>query len=294
MRVDDSQPEDAPPEEARGTLQQVLDGLMRRYQERVPDVGAIIAAMVEEGIIRRPGDIENDHIAFRTMGVPHLGIASFEKIHPNITIQMQTVPWSEQSQKLTTAIATGGLPDVSMLGNDVVAQYVAEGQLLPLNLTNNAAGVIVKELETRNLVRVEGKRSGQRGQPATLIALNPDGAYSIGVKLGRRSVEALLVDFCGRIMERRRQEILRSIAAVDTGDGAILLTDMFGGTPSNLAISVMDRGKIEVIAGVNLPMLIKLASLRQSEGIERTVLGAQEAGRKYINVASQLLSDVRR
>ena len=95
-------------------------------------------------------------------------------------------------------------------------------------------------------------------------------------------------------MEERRQEILRSITAVDTGDGAVLLTDMFGGTPSNLAISVMDRAKIEVIAGVNLPMLIKLASLRQNESLERTVLGAQEAGRKYINVASQLLTDARR
>ena len=69
---------------------------------------------------------------------------------------------------------------------------------------------------------------------------------------------------------------------------------MFGGTPSNLAISVMDRANIEVIAGDNLPMLIKLASLRQTESLERTVLGAQEAGRKYINVASQLLSDARR
>jgi len=93
-------------------------------------------------------------------------------------------------------------------------------------------------------------------------------------------------------MEQRRQDILRSIA--ESGDGVVLLTDMFGGTPSNLAISVMDRAKIEVIAGVNLPMLIKLASLRQTESLERTVLGAQEAGRKYINVASQLLSDARR
>ena len=95
-------------------------------------------------------------------------------------------------------------------------------------------------------------------------------------------------------MEQRRQDILRSISEVDTGEGAVLLTDMFGGTPSNLAISVMDRGKIEVIAGVNLPMLIKLASLRQSEALDRTALGAQEAGRKYINVASQLLADARR
>jgi PTS system mannose-specific IIA component len=95
-------------------------------------------------------------------------------------------------------------------------------------------------------------------------------------------------------MEQRRQDILRSIAEVDSGDGVVLLTDMFGGTPSNLAISVMDRAKIEVIAGVNLPMLIKLASLRQTESLERTVVGAQEAGRKYINVASQLLNDARR
>ena len=95
-------------------------------------------------------------------------------------------------------------------------------------------------------------------------------------------------------MEERRQEILRCIADVDGGDGAVVLTDMFGGTPSNLAISVMDRGKIEVIAGVNLPMLIKLASLRQNEKLDRAVLGAQEAGRKYINVASQLLADARR
>ena len=95
-------------------------------------------------------------------------------------------------------------------------------------------------------------------------------------------------------MEQRRQEILGSIDEVDTGEGAVLLTDMFGGTPSNLAISVMDRAKIEVIAGINLPMLIKLASLRQTETLGRAVAGAQEAGRKYINVASQLLADAQR
>ena len=95
-------------------------------------------------------------------------------------------------------------------------------------------------------------------------------------------------------MEARRQDILRRITEVDTGDGVVLLTDMFGGTPSNLAISVMDRPRIEVVAGVNLPMLIKLASLRQNEGLQRSVSGAQEAGRKYINVASQLLNDAGR
>ena len=94
-------------------------------------------------------------------------------------------------------------------------------------------------------------------------------------------------------MEQRRQDILDCVHAVDAGDGVVLLTDMFGGTPSNLAISVMDRAKIEVIAGINLPMLIKLASLRQSETLADAVRGAQEAGRKYINVASQLLADVR-
>jgi PTS system mannose-specific IIA component len=94
-------------------------------------------------------------------------------------------------------------------------------------------------------------------------------------------------------MEKRRQDILRCVSEVDAGAGVVLLTDMFGGTPSNLAISVMDKAKIEVIAGINLPMLIKLASLRQSETLANAVRGAQEAGRKYINVASQLLADVR-
>jgi len=94
-------------------------------------------------------------------------------------------------------------------------------------------------------------------------------------------------------MERRRQDILRSVEEVDAGKGVVLLTDMFGGTPSNLAISIMDKAKIEVIAGVNLPMLIKLASLRENESLAEAVRGAQEAGRKYINVASQLLADVK-
>ncbi|HUK06588.1 MAG TPA: PTS sugar transporter subunit IIA [Stellaceae bacterium] len=94
-------------------------------------------------------------------------------------------------------------------------------------------------------------------------------------------------------MEQRRQDILNAVKSVDSGEGVVLLTDMFGGTPSNLAISVMDRPKIEVIAGINLPMLIKLASLRHGETLANAVRGAQEAGRKYINVASQLLADAR-
>ena len=92
-------------------------------------------------------------------------------------------------------------------------------------------------------------------------------------------------------MEQRRRDILDSVATVDEGDGVVLLTDMFGGTPSNLAISVLDRANVEVIAGVNLPMLIKLASVRSTTKLPIAVVQAQEAGRKYINVASQLLAD---
>ena len=94
-------------------------------------------------------------------------------------------------------------------------------------------------------------------------------------------------------MEQRRREILESVARVENGDGVVLLTDMFGGTPSNLAISVLDRARVEVIAGVNLPMLIKLARIRGEERLADAVAQAQEAGRKYINVASQLLADGR-
>ena len=92
-------------------------------------------------------------------------------------------------------------------------------------------------------------------------------------------------------MEQRRQEILDNITTVDDGRGVVLLTDMFGGTPSNLAISVMEKNRIEVIAGVNLPMLIKLASVRSTHPLVEAVADAKEAGKKYINVASSLLAD---
>ena len=91
-------------------------------------------------------------------------------------------------------------------------------------------------------------------------------------------------------MEQRRTQILDSVANAEEGNGVVLLTDMFGGTPSNLAISIMDRANVEVIAGVNLPMLIKLASVRQTESLEEAARSAQEAGRKYINIASRLLT----
>ena len=91
-------------------------------------------------------------------------------------------------------------------------------------------------------------------------------------------------------MEQRRRDIVDAVSRADSGEGVIIMTDMFGGTPSNLAISVMDAGRIEVIAGMNLPMLIKLASVRASKPMTAALEEAQTAGRKYINVASQVLN----
>ncbi|MBI1649513.1 PTS sugar transporter subunit IIA [Hyphomicrobium sulfonivorans] len=88
----------------------------------------------------------------------------------------------------------------------------------------------------------------------------------------------------------RRGQIIEAIRRVDTGDGVILLTDMFGGTPSNLAISVMDEANVEVIAGINLPILVKLASIRSEKPLADAVQCARDAGRKYIKIASQELS----
>jgi len=91
-------------------------------------------------------------------------------------------------------------------------------------------------------------------------------------------------------MEQRRKDIMAAVEAVEEGNGVIVLTDMFGGTPSNLAISLLDRGNVEVVAGMNLPMLIKLAKVRESGDLQQAVIDAQESGRKYINVASTLLT----
>lgn len=90
-------------------------------------------------------------------------------------------------------------------------------------------------------------------------------------------------------MEARRAEIAAGIASVQGSGGCILLTDLFGGTPSNLAISLMEPGRIEVIAGINLPMLIRLESARRTMGIKDAVSAARDAGQKYISVASELL-----
>ena len=91
-------------------------------------------------------------------------------------------------------------------------------------------------------------------------------------------------------MDQRRQDILEAVMRANEGHGVIILTDMFGGTPSNMAISVMQAGHVEVIAGMNLPMLIKLAGVRGENNMEKALVEASEAGRKYINVASRVLS----
>jgi PTS system mannose-specific IIA component len=91
-------------------------------------------------------------------------------------------------------------------------------------------------------------------------------------------------------MDQRRRDIIAAVDHVDSGDGVAVLTDMFGGTPSNLAISVMNGRPVEVIAGINLPMLVKLATVRSEKPLQEAVLHAQEAGRKYINIASRVLA----
>ena len=92
-------------------------------------------------------------------------------------------------------------------------------------------------------------------------------------------------------METRRVDIVAAVARADSGDGVIILTDMFGGTPSNLAISLLELGKVEVLAGLNLPMLVKLARIRKDCNLEKAATAAQDAGRKYINIASRILGD---
>ena len=90
-------------------------------------------------------------------------------------------------------------------------------------------------------------------------------------------------------MEMRRNEILAAVARCDTGSGVVVLTDMFGGTPSNLAISLLERGRTEVIAGINLPMLIRLAGARKDMDLTRAACAARDAGRNYITLASEFL-----
>lgn len=108
--------------------------------------------------------------------------------------------------------------------------------------------------------------------------------------LGRQQQLVSVCIFPDDDIEQRREDILAAVKQVDSGSGVVLLTDMFGGTPSNLAISIMDENKVEVVAGINLPMLIKLVSIRDKKPLADAVLEAQDAGRKYINVASNLLA----
>jgi mannose PTS system EIIA component len=92
-------------------------------------------------------------------------------------------------------------------------------------------------------------------------------------------------------METRRADIAAAVKSVDSGEGVIILTDMFGGTPSNLAISLLEEGRVEVVAGLNLPMLVKLVRVRKDSNLHKAAAAAQDAGRKYINIASQILGD---
>ncbi len=92
-------------------------------------------------------------------------------------------------------------------------------------------------------------------------------------------------------MDIRRADISAAVTRADRGQGVIILTDMFGGTPSNLSISLLELGRVEVVAGLNLPMLVKLARIRKDANLEKAAMAAQDAGRKYINIASQVLGD---
>ena len=91
-------------------------------------------------------------------------------------------------------------------------------------------------------------------------------------------------------VEQRRRDIIEAVKSADSGEGVVILTDMFGGTPSNLSISVMNRPNVEVLAGINLPMLVKLAKVRDEYPLDKAVVAAQEAGKKYITVASRVLA----
>ena len=104
----------------------------------------------------------------------------------------------------------------------------------------------------------------------------------------QQNFATISIEPCDNI-ENRRNDIISAIESVDDGNGVIVVSDMFGGTPSNLAISMMERKNLEVIAGANLPMLIKIASVRNECSLDETVAQALYSGRKYINAASQLL-----
>ena len=106
----------------------------------------------------------------------------------------------------------------------------------------------------------------------------------------QEKIEAICIGPDDR-MDVRRADIAAAVDRVNEGEGVMVLTDMFGGTPSNLAISLLEDGKVEVVAGLNLPMLVKLARVRKDCNLHKAAAAAQDAGRKYINIASQVLGD---
>ena len=107
--------------------------------------------------------------------------------------------------------------------------------------------------------------------------------------VGRQDAVATICIGPNDDVEARRREIAEAIKAVDSGEGAVILTDLFGGTPSNLAISLLQAGRVEVIAGINLPMLIRLAGARKTSDVRAAVTAARDAGRNYITIASEFL-----
>ena len=115
-------------------------------------------------------------------------------------------------------------------------------------------------------------------------------SLGVGARGGARSGKSSRSRSGPTTIEQCRKQILEAVKRVDDGTGVVILTDMFGGTPSNLAISVMSQPKVEVLAGINLPMLIKLAKVRETATLQDAVASAQEAGRKYCTIASRVLN----
>ncbi|MBA3814102.1 MAG: PTS sugar transporter subunit IIA [Alphaproteobacteria bacterium] len=109
--------------------------------------------------------------------------------------------------------------------------------------------------------------------------------------VGKQSQLATVSLFPNDDIETKREEILAAFHSVEDGHGVVILTDMFGGTPSNLAHSLLDGRNVEIVAGMNLPLLIKLASVRKTKPLHEATLLAQEAGRKYIQIASHILNE---
>ena len=165
-------------------------------------------------------------------------------------------------------------------------RWSADSGQVPLGL--NIGGGVPRGISNDGVMTIQRFAPGFAPVPG--MAFNPLANSALGyMSLSQTQIETISIGPDDDI-ERRRHDIVDAVGKVSDGSGVIILTDMFGGTPSNLAISVMETGKTEVIAGVNLPMLIKLASVRGEKPLNEAITDAQEAGRKYINVASQVLN----